>query len=230
MIQSAIPAEVRERVIAAAVELYEQSGKATFPTVDAVRRAARVDMNAASAVMKEWRRAQTVQAAPVAATVPDVVQQASAAALAERAEARIAEIERRAEDLRAELDHAHADAERLRGELADVRKQATAEIEFATKGADAARAELAKAQARADTQSEAQAEQLSRAQAERDHAHRLAVEAREAAAKLGGQLEATQAQNAALLAALKPGKITDKTSAPAAEGEKAPRASRRTPK
>mgnify|MGYP006204349805 CR=1 FL=1 len=65
-----IPADVRERIIAAATDLFEQSGRETMPTVDAVRRAARVDMNAASAVMKEWRRAQTAQAAPVAVAVP----------------------------------------------------------------------------------------------------------------------------------------------------------------
>ena len=62
----AIPADVRERVIQAAQELYEQNGRESMPTVDAVRRLARVDMNAASAVMREWRRAQTAQAAPVA--------------------------------------------------------------------------------------------------------------------------------------------------------------------
>ncbi|EAB8931768.1 KfrA protein [Escherichia coli] len=77
-----IPADVRERIIAAATDLFEQSGRETMPTVDAVRRAARVDMNAASAVMKEWRRAQTAQAAPVAVAVPESVQQASSAAVA----------------------------------------------------------------------------------------------------------------------------------------------------
>ena len=59
---TAIPADVRERVIQAAQELYEQSGGETMPTVDAVRRLARVDMNSASAVMREWRRSQTAQA------------------------------------------------------------------------------------------------------------------------------------------------------------------------
>ena len=77
----AIPADVRERVIQAAQELYEQNGRESMPTVDAVRRLARVDMNAASAVMREWRRAQTAQAAPVAVTVPEVVTQAHGAAL-----------------------------------------------------------------------------------------------------------------------------------------------------
>jgi hypothetical protein len=50
------------------------------------------------------------------------------------------------------------------------------------------------------------AELLTRAQSERDTARQQAGEAREAAAKLAGQLEAVQAQNVALLATLKPGK------------------------
>lgn len=75
MTQTNIPADVRERIIAAAAELYEQAGRENLPTVDAVRRAARADMNTTSAVMREWRRAQTAQAAPVAVTVPEVVTQ-----------------------------------------------------------------------------------------------------------------------------------------------------------
>jgi colicin import membrane protein len=47
-----------------------------------VRRVARVDMNSASAVMREWRRAQTTQATPVTVQVPEAVQQSSGQALA----------------------------------------------------------------------------------------------------------------------------------------------------
>ncbi len=77
-----IPAEVRERVVQAAAELYEQGGRQDFPTVDQVRRLARVDMNAASSIMREWRRAQTARAAPVAVMVPEAVSQANSTALA----------------------------------------------------------------------------------------------------------------------------------------------------
>lgn len=56
--------ETRDRIFAAADELFEQNGRDGFPTVDAVRKAARVNMNDASSGMKEWRRAQTAQAAP----------------------------------------------------------------------------------------------------------------------------------------------------------------------
>ena len=86
MTQQAIPADVRERVIQAAAELYEQNGRQSLPTVDQVRRAARVDMNAASSIMKEWRRSQTVQAAPVAVNVPEVVSQANSTALVREAD------------------------------------------------------------------------------------------------------------------------------------------------
>ena len=296
---TAIPADVRERIIAAAADLFEQSGRETMPTVDAVRRAARVDMNAASSVMKEWRRAQTAQAAPVAVAVPESVQQASSAAVAtiwqqaqelaneslrsaqaawetergeldamrqelaeaferqaveldaagaaletekaaaaqqaqelaavrqqladassraDKAEARIAEIEHRAADLRGELDRAHADADRLRTENADARQQAAAEIEAAHTATDAARAELVKVQAKAEATEQAHAEQrkqtateahraaerMTKAQTERDDATKTAAEARERAAGLAGQVQAMQEQNAALLAAIKP--------------------------
>jgi chromosome segregation ATPase len=310
MNQPTIPADVRERVIAAAVDLYEQAGRERFPTVDAVRRASRADMNAVSAVMKEWRQAQTTQAAPVAVAVPEVVQQANAAAVAsmwqqatdlanqslrsaqtaweaerqelddmraelansyeaqaadleavkrqladneakvavqvlelaelgqreaaaisraDQAEARIVEIERREADLRAQLVQAHGEAERQRAELAEVRAQAGAEIVAAHAATDAARTDLVKMQAKTDAQAEAHAAQrkqaateaqrmadrLNKAQADRDDATKTAAEARERAAGLAGQLEATQGQNVALLAAFKP-----QEAAPAGKGTK----------
>ena len=223
--------DTRDRIFAAADSLYDQAGRAAFPTVDAVRKTARANMNDASAGMKEWRRAQTAQAAPVAVQVPEVVQQASGAALAalwreaqelaneslraaqagwdaerieadtlnkemadayevqaaeletaqseivqirtdagllavdvkkqqaeldelnlklaaataaaEKADARTVEIERRAADLRAELDHAHQEAAQVRAELAGVRRAHTAEIE-------ALRAEITASQAKAE--------------------------------------------------------------------------------
>jgi len=79
---SQIPTDVRERVIAAAAELYQQAGRERFPTVDAVRRLSRADMNSVTVLMREWRQSQTTQAAPVAVMIPDAVQQANAAAVA----------------------------------------------------------------------------------------------------------------------------------------------------
>ncbi len=262
---SMIPTEVRERVIQAAQELYEQNGRESMPTVDAVRRHARVDMNAASAVMREWRRAQTAQAAPVAVTVPELVTQAHGAALvslwqtaqelaneslraaqaawaaerveadhdrqeladayerqaaeleevraaaersarlyqeqqdaqaqtlaavraelvtaatrAERAEARVEEIERRAADLRSELDHAHQEQGRIRAELA----------------AAIARAESAEAQAQ-------DAEQRAAAlRGELESAHQESERSRAETATLAGELRQSQDAVAVLRAQL----------------------------
>ncbi len=83
MTKNNIPVEVRDRIVAAAEEIYEQLGRETFPTVDTVRRAAKADMNTTSTVMKDWRRQQTTQAVPVAVTVPEAVVQANASALAQ---------------------------------------------------------------------------------------------------------------------------------------------------
>ncbi len=262
---SMIPAEVRERVIQAAQALYEQNGRESMPTVDAVRRHARVDMNAASAVMREWRRAQTAQAAPVAVTVPEVVTQAHSTALvtlwqtaqelaneslraaqaaweaerveadhdrqeladayerqaaeleevraaaersarlyqeqqdaqaqtlaavraelvtaatrAERAEARVEEIERRAADLRSELDHAHQEQGRIRAELA----------------AAIARAERGESQAQ-------DAEQRAAAlRGERESAHQESERSRAETATLAGELRQSQDAVAVLRAQL----------------------------
>jgi len=77
------PADARERVITAAVQLYEEAGRDRFPTVAAVRSLSRVDMNTVSSVMKEWRQSQTMQAAPVAVAVPESIQRSASSTIAE---------------------------------------------------------------------------------------------------------------------------------------------------
>ena len=128
---TAIPADVRDRIIAAAADLFEQSGRETMPTVDAVRRAARVDMNAASSIMKEWRRAQTAQAAPVAVAVPESVQQASSVAVAaiwQQAQ-ELANESLRSAQAAWETERAELDA--MRQELAEAFERQAAELEAA---------------------------------------------------------------------------------------------------
>lgn len=51
-----------ERIEQAANELYEESNHERFPTVDTVRRRAKVDMNTASLVMRAWRKKQLSKA------------------------------------------------------------------------------------------------------------------------------------------------------------------------
>ena len=77
-----IAQDIKDRITAAANALHEEALRSEFPTVAAVRSRASVDMNAASLVMREWRRAQIVQAAPVGVEVPDKVRAANATALA----------------------------------------------------------------------------------------------------------------------------------------------------
>jgi hypothetical protein len=77
-----ITAEVRERIVQAANTLFAQAGHQTLPTVDQVRRLARTDMNATSAVMRDWRREQAVRAAPAPVQLPDTLAQAHAQAVA----------------------------------------------------------------------------------------------------------------------------------------------------
>jgi colicin import membrane protein len=74
---------IRTRIFDAANALYEETGRLLFPTVDAVRKRARVNMNDASTCMKDWRRAQTAQVAPVSVQVPAPIQEASNAMLAD---------------------------------------------------------------------------------------------------------------------------------------------------
>lgn len=294
MSSPSIPQDVRERIIAVANDLYEQANRERFPTVDAVRRASRADMNAVSAVMKEWRQSQTAQALPVAVAVPESIQQAGAVAVAavwqqatdlanqslrtaqaaweseraeldgmreelangfeqqalelealklqvaehentinglrkvldtqaqqeadaiaraETAEARNEEIEIRANDLHAELKHAHLELERQRQDQVLLRNKLSMDAEAHAEALkqvtainEALRSDLVKLQAKTDAQIETQAEQRKAAaelQADREALQEAATVARERAASLAGQLEATQTQNAALLAALK---------------------------
>lgn len=144
---TAIPFEVRERIVSAAAELFEQSGRQAMPTVDAVRRAARVDMNAASSVMKEWRRAQTAQAAPVVVAVPEPVQQAGSVA--------VAAIWLQAQELANEsLRSAQTAWEAERGELDAMRQELAEAFERQASELEAVGAALAAENAAAEKQAQ----------------------------------------------------------------------------
>ena len=67
--------EAKARIFAAADALYAERNRESFPTVDAVRRQARVNMNDASLGMKEWRKAQLAGLAEAPIVIPDVIQQ-----------------------------------------------------------------------------------------------------------------------------------------------------------
>jgi len=144
---AAIPFEVRERIVAAAAALVEQSGRQAMPPGAAVRRAARVDMHAASSVMKEWRRAQTAQAAPVVVAVPEPVQQAGSAA--------VAAIWLQAQELANEsLRSAQTAWEAERGELDAMRQELAEAFERQASELEAVGAALAAENAAAEKQAQ----------------------------------------------------------------------------
>ena len=59
-----LPLDARERVFAAASQIFEESGRQTMPTVDQVRRLAKVDMHAATAAMRPLHDRMPVILAP----------------------------------------------------------------------------------------------------------------------------------------------------------------------
>jgi colicin import membrane protein len=74
---------IRARIFNACDELYNAGGRTEFPTVDSVRRLAKVSMNDCCIGVKEWRKQQTSAPKPMGKPVPDQVQQASTSATAQ---------------------------------------------------------------------------------------------------------------------------------------------------
>ncbi len=201
--------EIRERILAAAAQLFEQSGRKELPTVDSVRKLSRTSMNDASAVMREWRRSQIVAASAAVVSVPERVSQASAAALSTLwGEAQ--ELANESLNVaQAAWDAERAEAEKLRVELSLAFETQGAELEaerkqlgVAREGLAAVSTELVTVKARAQAQGEVQleqAERLKRVEAELTQARAATAAAREEAAQLRGQAEALTNQHAELM-------------------------------
>jgi colicin import membrane protein len=68
-----VPENIRARIIEVAEALYAESGFERLPSVSHVRNIAKCDMNAASAIVREWKAQLSVKAAPVAVVVPEAV-------------------------------------------------------------------------------------------------------------------------------------------------------------
>lgn len=216
---SGIPADVKDRIISTANALYEQSGHQSMPTVDQVRRAAKVDMNAASQVMREWRRAQTAQSTPVVVNIPEIVQTAATNAVIaiwqqaqELANENLKNAQGAWEQERQELDAMRAElAEAFEAQAAEL-EQVKAQLTQANDLAANQEKELVQLKEQyqgAITQSEKAEIKLNEIERnanalrlERDEAVKGTQSAREKAAKLEGALETVQAQNKDLLDAI----------------------------
>ncbi|WJT10900.1 DNA-binding protein [Vibrio harveyi] len=132
MTQPGIPSEIRDRIFQVANELYDEANREKMPTVDQVRRAAKADMNTTSSVMREWRKQQTSQVAPVIVTVPERVQ--------DEFQGAIASAWNIAQEVANEALHAaqkgwddeRAEAEQLRSEMAQAFEVQSVELEAKT--------------------------------------------------------------------------------------------------
>lgn len=203
--------EIRERILAAAQTIFEQSGRKELPTVDAVRKLSKTSMNDASAVMREWRRSQIVSASAAVVSVPERVSQASTAALstlwteaqelaneslnvaqaawdAERGEA---------EKLRVELSSAFetqgAELEALKGKLSEVEGKTSA----AAAAAEGERVESARQVAVLTDQAHTAMARVQEIEKRAEDLKTALLAAQAAAANLTAELEAERKQHAA---------------------------------
>lgn len=134
---------VSDRIMAAAEELYAQNGRAAFPLVDDVRRAAKANMNEVVRVMKTWRGQKLAQAIPVAIEVPAAIEQVSRTAL-------VALWQAAQEQASGSLRSAQMawDAERMESDA--VNAQTAAAYEAKATALEAVQADMAQLQAKAE--------------------------------------------------------------------------------
>lgn len=126
-----IPSETVKRITAAADQLYADGGRNAFPTVDAVRRKASVNMNDASNVMRAWRRAQTAAAAPLPSSIPVSVQEANNALLTATWNAAINAANTNLQTAQTGWEQERAEAESCRHQLATAFDNQTEELSTA---------------------------------------------------------------------------------------------------
>jgi len=242
------PQAVADRLAEVGVELWAIALELANARLSSEREAlekVRADMEAAQAeateladrltaqVEEQQARLASIEAAEQAARAEVVElcgQLTVAREQAHTAEARAVEIERRAGELRQELDRAHQEADQVRVELGYQQKATEEAKQVARTEADALRAQLTAAHKQAHT-AEARVLEIERraaemrtalerahqeadqvrselvtlkvkAEADRDSAREQVGTAREDAAQLRGQVETLQAQQVSLLRAL----------------------------
>jgi DNA repair exonuclease SbcCD ATPase subunit len=181
-----------DRIFSAADTLYEQAGRQTFPTVDAVRKFARVNMNDASTGMKAWRRAQATQIISMTVRVPDTLQQSNAAALTALWSEAVSVANETLRAAQAGWDVERAEAEALREQMANAYETQVTELEVTQSELEKLQSQLAQAnttvatlrQRSDDMQHEMTAVQIAAKQAEA-----LTIEIERRAADLRAELD-----------------------------------------
>ena len=192
--------DIPGRIMSAADTLFAQGGGIEFPTVDAVRKAARVSMNDASQVMKAWRRAQLAGAKPVPVDVPPALQDIHRTGLEALWRAAQGYASQGMANLQVAWDAERAETEKLNREMVEAFEVQTAELEEANGERAACRQRIAELEAETHAHLESMSRiesNLSAAQAEvRTHAAR-AVEIERRADELRTELDRAHAANAA---------------------------------
>lgn len=206
----------QDRIFAAALELYEQDKRERFPTVDAVRKLAKVSMNDASAGMKAWRKQQMHQAAAVVVSIPEDVHKAHMSALAQTWQTAQTMANDALQAAQTGWESERAEAEALRTEMSNAYEvlcsevergkahihQLSGELEQAEKAAETAITENTRNNMHADQltlQVTEMRERLEKAETLRTENLKEASDYREIAARYEGQVKELRDQNTALL-------------------------------
>jgi colicin import membrane protein len=185
-----ISQNVLDRIYKAADELYAEAGRSGYPTVDAVRKRARVNMNDASSGMKVWRLAQTSTCNPMPAQLPSELQASCISSLNSlwTEATNIAN-----ESLRAA--QAGWEAERANAEV--LSKEMAAAFDTQTTELEEARREIARLQALLEAaRGDAAAIRTAQQSAERDRAAATAAATEAAATALEIERRANELQKA----------------------------------
>jgi len=133
---------IRQRIFQAADTLYEQGGRRALPTVDAVRKHARVNMNDASVGMRAWRKVQTAQLDAPAVQVPATLQQSSTALFQALWIEALALTNETLKAAQARWDADRADLEAVSDQMANAYETQSAELAAANADADKAKQEV----------------------------------------------------------------------------------------
>lgn len=193
-------ADSTTRIMAAADELFEQGGRAQFPTVDAVRKAAHVSMNDATNVMKEWRRAQLAGRKPDPVQVPSALHDIHRAGLETLWIAAQEHASQRMADMRVAWDAERAENEQLNREMVVAFEAQTTELEHANAEHVACRQRIDQLEAAAHAHSESVSRvqtKLNAAEAEVRTQAARAVEIERRAQELRVELDRAHAMNVA---------------------------------
>lgn len=193
-------ADSATRIMAAANELFDQGGRAQFPTVDAVRKAAHVSMNDATSVMKEWRRMQIVGRRPDPVDVPQNLHDIHRAGLEALWVAAQEHASQSMANMRAAWYAERTENERLNREMVEAFEAQAAELEETNGERAACRQRIAELEAEARAHLESMSRMvsnLSAAQAEVRTQAARAVEIERRADELRSELDRAHAANAA---------------------------------